>query len=195
MAISISFVAVAAICIDKTNIYWPNRAICIVLTLIRWSMFNTIQIAVHNIAMMCASTHIITPINMSDDPCVTHIVYLVCCPIVDNIMSSLPSIRTVIFEVLLWALLIESPSFNYYSLGRWILLWKGGYASSIGGGVSILQQIFISDRKSNFAYSLCHTKPIFYSIAIINGLILHRTTCHRVSAAIRIGWPIRLPRR
>ena len=49
IAISISFVAVAAICIDKTNIFLTSRAICIVLT-IRWSMSNAIHIAVYNIA-------------------------------------------------------------------------------------------------------------------------------------------------
>ena len=62
IARSISIVAVAAICIDKTNIFLTSPAICIVLT-IRWSMSNAIHIAVYNIATMCASMHI-TPINM-----------------------------------------------------------------------------------------------------------------------------------
>ena len=80
IARSISFVAVASICIDKTNILLTSPAICIVLT-IRWSMSNAIHIAVHNIATMCASMHI-TSINMSGDPCAIHIVYSMCCPIV-----------------------------------------------------------------------------------------------------------------
>ena len=81
IARSISFVAVAAICIDKTNIFLTSPVICIVLT-IRWCMSNAIHIAVHNIATMCASMHI-TPINMSgDDPCAIYIVYSVCCRIV-----------------------------------------------------------------------------------------------------------------
>ena len=42
IARSISFVAVAAICIDKTNIYLMRLAICIVLTK-RWSMSNAIH--------------------------------------------------------------------------------------------------------------------------------------------------------
>ena len=83
IARSISFVAVAAICIDKTNIFLTSPAICIVLT-IHWSMSKAIHIAVHNIATMCASMHI-TPINMSEDPCAIHIVYPVCCPIVGAI--------------------------------------------------------------------------------------------------------------
>ena len=54
IARSISFVAVAAISIDKTKIFLKSPAICIVLT-IRWSMSNAIHIiAVHNIATMCA---------------------------------------------------------------------------------------------------------------------------------------------
>ena len=43
-------------------------------------------------------------------------------------------------------------------------------------------------------YALCHTNPFFISITITNDLI-HRTICHRVSTAIRIGRSIRLPRR
>ena len=63
IARSIYFVAVAAICIDKINMFLTRSPeICIVLT-IRWSMSNAIHIAVHNIATMCASIHI-TPINM-----------------------------------------------------------------------------------------------------------------------------------
>ena len=62
IAISISFVAVAAISIDKSNICLTSPAICIVLT-IRWSMSKAIHIAVHSIATLCASMHI-TPINM-----------------------------------------------------------------------------------------------------------------------------------
>ena len=62
IAISISFVAVAAICIDNTNIFLTSPAICIVLT-ICWFMSNAMHIAVYNIATMCASMHI-TPINM-----------------------------------------------------------------------------------------------------------------------------------
>ena len=62
IARSISFVAVAAIRIDKTNIFLTSPAICTVLT-IRWSMPNAIHIAVYNIATMCASMHI-TPINI-----------------------------------------------------------------------------------------------------------------------------------
>ena len=54
IARSISFVAVAAICIDKPNIF---------LTSPRWSMSDAIHIAVCNIATMCLSMHI-TPINM-----------------------------------------------------------------------------------------------------------------------------------
>ena len=54
IARSISFVAVAAICIGKTNIF---------LLTIRWSMSNAIHIAVYNIETMCSSLHI-TPINM-----------------------------------------------------------------------------------------------------------------------------------
>ena len=80
IARSISFVAVAVICIDKTNIFLTSPAICIVLT-IRWSMSKAIHIAVQYIAMLCASMHI-TPINMSEDPCAIHIVYSICCPIV-----------------------------------------------------------------------------------------------------------------
>ena len=75
--------AVAAICIDKTNIFLTSPTVCIVLT-IRWSMSNAIHIAVHNIATMCALMHT-TPINMSEDPCAMHIVYSVCCPIVGAI--------------------------------------------------------------------------------------------------------------
>ena len=69
IARSISFVAVAAICIDETNIF---------------SMSPAKHIAVHNIATICASMHI-TPIIMSEDPCAIHIVYSVCCPIVGAI--------------------------------------------------------------------------------------------------------------
>ena len=79
----ISFVAVAAIRIDNTNIFLTSLAICIVLA-IRWSMSNAIYIAFHNMATMCASMHI-TPINMSEDPCAIHIVYSVRCPIVGAI--------------------------------------------------------------------------------------------------------------
>ena len=79
IARSISFVTVAAICIDKTNILLSSPAICIVLT-IRWSMSNAIHIAFHNIATMYASMHI-TPINMSEDPCAIDFGYSVCCPI------------------------------------------------------------------------------------------------------------------
>ena len=75
--------AVAAICIDKTNIFLTSPAICIMLT-IRWSKSNAIHIAVHNIATTRAPMHI-TPINMSDDPCAIHIVYSICCPIVGAI--------------------------------------------------------------------------------------------------------------
>ena len=122
IARSISFVAVATICIDKTNIVLPGRAICIVLT-IRWSMSNAIHITVvQNIATMCASMHI-TPINMSGDSCAIRIVYSVCCSIIgvmhvdyDKIfLPSIPSIRTVIFDALLWTIRIELPSLNYYS--------------------------------------------------------------------------------
>ena len=66
IARSISFVAVAAICIDKTNVFLTSPVICIVLT-IRWSMPNAIHIAVHNIATLYASMPI-TPINISEDP-------------------------------------------------------------------------------------------------------------------------------
>ena len=62
IARSISFMASAAICIDKTNIFFMSPAICIVLT-ICWSMSNAIHIAVYNIATMCASMYI-APINM-----------------------------------------------------------------------------------------------------------------------------------
>ena len=68
----VSFVAVAAICIDKTNIFLTSQAICIVPTT-RWSMSNAIHFAFHNIATMCASMHI-TPIKMSGDPCAIHTV-------------------------------------------------------------------------------------------------------------------------
>ena len=97
-------------------------------------------------------------------------------------LSSIPSIRIVILHVLLWTLNIELPSLNYYSLGRWLLLWKAGYASSIGGGWNQCWSIH---------YYVIHS-PFSISITIINGLI-HRTKCHRVSPAIRIGLPIRLP--
>ena len=70
IARSISFVAVAAICIDKT--YRANNTLVHVQR-------NT-YIAVHNIGTMCALMHI-TPINMSEDPCAIHIVYSICCPI------------------------------------------------------------------------------------------------------------------
>ena len=43
--------------------------------------------------------------------------------------------------------------------------------------------------KPVLVYALCHTKPIFDFDYIINGLI-HRTICHRVSAAICFGLPI-----
>ena len=49
-------------------------------------------------------------------------------------LSSIPSIRIAILDVLLRTIRIEMPSLNYYSLGRWILLSNAGYASSIGGG-------------------------------------------------------------
>ena len=64
IGISISFVAAAAICIDKTNIFLTRSPaiICIVLT-IHWSMSNAIHIAVYNIATMCGSMHI-SPTNM-----------------------------------------------------------------------------------------------------------------------------------
>ena len=64
-------------------------------------------------------------------------------------LSSIPSIRIVIWDVLLRTIRIEFPSLNYYSLGRWLLLWKAGYASSIGGGWNQCWSIH------------CHTKPIF----------------------------------
>ena len=160
IAISISFVAVAAICIDKTNIVLTSPAICIVLT-IRWSMSNAIHIAVFNIATVCASMHI-TPINN----------------IVFNTFNTYCHIRCIAKDKR-----IELLSLNYCSLGRWLLLWKAGYASSIGGGW-------------NQSWSMHYViqNPFSISITIINGLI-HRTICHRVSAAIRIGLPIRLPRR
>ena len=151
---SISFVAFAAICIDKTNIFLTSPAICIVLT-IRWSMSNAIHIAVYNIVTMCASMHI-TPINM----------------IVLNTFNTYCHTST-----------YEFPSLNYFSLGRWLLLWKAEYASSIDGGW-------------NQCWSIHYViqSPFSIWITIINGLI-HRTICHRVSAAIRISRPIRLPRR
>ena len=62
IARSISIVAVAAICVDNTNIFLTSPAICIVL-IICWSMSNAIHIAVYNIATMSA-TMLITPINM-----------------------------------------------------------------------------------------------------------------------------------
>ena len=89
-------------------------------------------------------------------------------------LSSIPSIRIVILDVLLWTLNIELPSLNYYSLGRWLLLWKAGYASSIGGGWNQCWSIHFFIQSS---FSI--------SISIISGLI-HRTICHRVSTAIRI---------
>ena len=61
IARSISFVAIAAVCIGKTNIVLPSPAICIVLT-IRRSMSN-MYIAIYNTATMWASMHI-TPINI-----------------------------------------------------------------------------------------------------------------------------------
>ena len=49
-------------------------------------------------------------------------------------LSSILSIPIVILDVLLRTIRIELPSLNYNSLGRWLLLlWKAGYASSIGG--------------------------------------------------------------
>jgi len=58
VARSISFVAVAAICIiNKSNIFLPSRAIYIMLA-IRWSMSKAIHLAVQYIATMCASMHI-----------------------------------------------------------------------------------------------------------------------------------------
>ena len=53
-------------------------------------------------------------------------------------LSSIPSIRIVIFDVLLWIVCIVLPSSNNYRLRLWLLLWKAVYGSSIGGGVSIL---------------------------------------------------------
>ena len=95
IAISTSFVAVAAIFIDKTNIVLTSPAICIVLT-IRWSMSNAIHIAVFNIATVCASMHI-TPINN----------------IVFNTFNTYCHIRCIAKDKR-----IELLSLNYCSLGR-----------------------------------------------------------------------------
>ena len=73
---------------------------------------------------------------------------------------------------------IELPSLNYYVLGRWLLLWKAGYVSSIGGGW-------------NQCWSMHYViqSPFSISIAIINGLS-HRTICLCLSAATCICRPI-----
>ena len=94
----ISFVAVATICIHKTNIILTSPEICIELT-ICWSMSNALRIAVYNIVTMCASMHI-TPINKN----------------------------VIVFfnNVLLRTIRIELPSLNYFSLGQRLLLWKAG---------------------------------------------------------------------
>ena len=94
-------------------------------------------------------------------------------------------IRIVILDVLLRTIRIELPSLNYYSLGRWLLLWKAGYASSIGGGWHQCWPIH---------YVIQSPFSISITTIIINGLI-HRTLCHRVNAAIRIARPICLSRR
>ena len=52
IARSISFVAVAAIRIDKTNIFLTSPAICIVLT-IPWSMSKAIHISVYALVELC----------------------------------------------------------------------------------------------------------------------------------------------
>ena len=115
--------AVAAICIDKTNIFLTSPAICIVLT-IRLSISKAIHTAVHNIATMCAAMHI-TPINMSEDPCAIHIVYSVCCPIAGAIHIDYDNM--IVFNTfntychiryIAWTIRIELPSLYYYSLGR-----------------------------------------------------------------------------
>ena len=77
IARSILFVAVAAICIDKINIFLTSPTICIVLT-IRLSMFNAIHIVVYIIATMCASMHFLLR---------------------SILLSSIPSMRIVILDV------------------------------------------------------------------------------------------------
>ena len=112
IARSILFVAVAAIWIDKTNIFLTSTTICIVLTM-RRSMSNAMRIAVYNIATMCASMHI-TPINMYEDPYVARswAQYMFTMII---LLSLIPSIRIVMLYVLLWTIRIEWPSLNYYN--------------------------------------------------------------------------------
>ena len=69
-------------------------------------------------------------------------------------LSSIPSIRIVMFDVLLWTIRIKSPSLKYYSSGWWLLLWKAGYASSISGGVSILHLIH---QQYDIEMSICQS--------------------------------------
>ena len=73
---------------------------------------------------------------------------------------------------------LSLSSLKYYSLERWLLLWKVGYASNIGGGW-------------NQCWSMHYVIQNLFSISItiLNGLI-HRTIFHRLSAAICIGRPI-----
>ena len=69
-------------------------------------------------------------INMSKDPCAIHIGYIQnvtqswpqCMLTVTIGLSSIPSIRVVMFDALLWTIRIESPYLNYYSLGLCFIL-------------------------------------------------------------------------
>ena len=81
IARSISFVAVAAICMYwSNNCFCRSRAICIVLT-ICWSMSKAIYILRFNTSPRCVRQCILLQ-SVSEDHSTIHFDYSVCCPIV-----------------------------------------------------------------------------------------------------------------
>ena len=91
-----SFVAVAAVCIDKTNIFLTRPTLCIVQT---------------KYVGPCPTQYILWFI--ASRRCARQ------CLLLRSIwLSSIPSICVVILDVLLTTIRIELPSLNYYSLGR-----------------------------------------------------------------------------
>jgi len=121
---SISFVATAVI-------FLTTPVICIVLT-IRWSMSNE-YILRFITSRRCARQCILLRSICLRIP-VQYILFIqyvarswaqyILTPTIW--LSTIPSTRIVILDVLLWTMRIELPSLNYYSLGRWLLLWKAG---------------------------------------------------------------------
>ena len=70
------------------------------------------------------------------------------------------------FNVLLWTILIEPLSSNYYRLVRWHLLWRTGYASSIGGDVPVLH---LMRQRHYIKISICSSNTRQY--------VLNLTAC------------------